>query len=269
MPAAATTPAPAHTQASRRRPWRRATSIRRSRIRGSMGVIGPLLPGAGPGCPGPSAPNPTICTSGTRSTPVASRTLARTWPMRPAHVVGRAAVVGLDEVGVLGRNLGRAQPQPLEPAGVDQPAGRVAGRVREHRAGVAPARLVLPPPADDLGDDAAPPPRRRRESSAMAAASHHLVGGRGRVPVAEDRRAGRRPPRPWPDGRSTHPAGRRGGRRVRRRAPRRSCAPLLRPSRARRPPTRDRGGPAAAVRPGEHGQAHGALRPTTVGPHRR
>ena len=52
------------------------------------------------------------------------------------HVVGRATVVALYEVGMLGRNLGRAEALPLETAGVDQSAGRVTGRVGEHGTGV-------------------------------------------------------------------------------------------------------------------------------------
>ena len=37
-----------------------------------------------------------------------------------ADVVGAATVVGLDEVGVLGRHAGGAVPEPSEPGGVDE-----------------------------------------------------------------------------------------------------------------------------------------------------
>ena len=60
------------------------------------------------------------------------------------HVVGRAAGVGLDEVGVLGRDLGRAVSTPLAPGGVDEAAGAVAGRVGEHRPGVLRRRAGWP-----------------------------------------------------------------------------------------------------------------------------
>src|SRR3954447_25905574 len=70
------------------------------------------------------------------------------------HVRCRRAVAGLDEVGVFVRNVGAADPHPAQADAIDQlTRGQLAGdRVDEHRAGVLPAGLVLPPPADDLGD---------------------------------------------------------------------------------------------------------------------
>ena len=40
----------------------------------------------------------------------------------------------------------------LEAGSLDEPARRVTGRVREHRARVLAPRLVLATPSDDLGD---------------------------------------------------------------------------------------------------------------------
>ena len=57
-------------------------------------------------------------------------------------VVGRAAGVGLDEVGVLVGDGRAPPPVALEAGGIDEPAGGVAERVGEHGAGVGPARLV-------------------------------------------------------------------------------------------------------------------------------
>ncbi len=70
------------------------------------------------------------------------------------HVGGRAALVGLDEVGVLVRHLGGADAQAPQAEPVDDLARRQLERhrVHEHRAAVLAARLVLAPPAHDLGD---------------------------------------------------------------------------------------------------------------------
>ena len=143
----------------------------------------------------------------------------------------------------------------LAPGGVDQPAGGVAGRVREHRAGVLAAGLVGPTPAHDLGDlglglgsvaagQAPAPPRRRprrwcsdgasgsRESSSLAGTHAILAAARGR------RRGPSAATRPCPS-----------------RGRRRSCARRRRSSRARRPPTRSPVSPAAAVRRATTGRA--------------
>ena len=146
---------------------------RRWRIRGSMR---PSSSGPAHGAPVPvrvsrprssasvpmSAPStrsskPTRRTSVSSSTPVSAPPRPARASMTRTHVVGRAAPVGLDEVGVLGRDLGACpMRRPFRPHGVDQPPGRVAGRVGEDRAGVGPAGLVGPPPAHDLGDGGSP-----------------------------------------------------------------------------------------------------------------
>ena len=70
------------------------------------------------------------------------------------HVGGRAALRGLDEVGVLLRHPGRADAVAAQAEAVDQTAGpHLAGHgVDEHRAAVLTAGLVLASPPDDLGD---------------------------------------------------------------------------------------------------------------------
>ena len=70
----------------------------------------------------------------------------------PPHVVGRAIGIGLDEVRVLGRHLGRADPVALQTGRVDEAAGGIARRVGEDAPGVLTTRLVGSTPTDDLAD---------------------------------------------------------------------------------------------------------------------
>ena len=139
-------------RARRPRPPRR-TRRRRPSSAAHLDAAGPDRDAAGRGRDRTRhGSNPTRQVSGTRSTPVRGPHPGPHLAHQRPHVVGRAALVGLDEVGVLGRHLGGAEPQALAPGRVDQAAGRVAGRVGEHRPGVLAARLVGPPPLHDLGD---------------------------------------------------------------------------------------------------------------------
>ena len=179
-------------------------------------------------------------TSGTRSTPVA---LARPRPGR-----GRSSrrTSSADppssawmKLACFVRHLGRAHPQPLQARRLHQPAGGVAGGVREHRPGVGPAGLVLAAPAHDVGHRLLGVGRGRpacRENSAHTTTSRRAER---RVPVAESEAAGARPRR------RRRARGRRPGtaparRRCPSRGPRRSSA-------ARRPPIP--GTPTAHSRP--------------------
>ncbi len=108
--------------------------------------------------------NPTMRTSGTRATPVRAAHLGSDVLHEPPHVVGGPAPVGLDEIGVLRRHLGRSHAQPLEPRRLHQAAGGVTCGVHEHRAGVGTPGLVGPAPAHDvrhgpLGRGAVPRPQ--------------------------------------------------------------------------------------------------------------
>ena len=103
----------------------------------------------------------------------------------PADVGRRPALVVDDEVSVLLRHDGAADPVTLEPELVDQAPGRVARRVAEHRARRRQAqRLVRLAPAADLVEPGADlvrvrrceRPRRRQHDLARVA-----VGQRGRV----------------------------------------------------------------------------------------
>ena len=73
----------------------------------------------------------------------------------------------------------------LAAGGVDEPAGGVAGRVREHRARVLPAGLVLAPPAHDLVDPAPRSPRARRRARRRSPPRPRRAAGSAEVPVAE------------------------------------------------------------------------------------
>src|SRR5579871_4230257 len=68
-------------------------------------------------------------------------------------VVGGPALVGLHEVGVLGRHRRRAHPEALQAGLVDQAPGRVAWGVGEDGARVLPPGLVDAPPAHDVVDE--------------------------------------------------------------------------------------------------------------------
>ena len=162
--------APATTRArSRRRPWARATATRRSPQPRVDRAAGPVV-GGGAGrprtliaCRSRARPRTDVRSSGSS---VDAGGLAAPAPA-PSAMSSRtssavAPGVGLEEVGVLGRDDRAADPEPLEPGGVDEPAGGVAGRVAEHRAGVGAAGLVLAPPAHDLGDRAPRTPRPGR-----------------------------------------------------------------------------------------------------------
>ena len=95
------------------------------------------------------SPRKTI--SNARSTPWTSSHRRLHVLTEPAHVGSRALLVVDDEVGVLLGHDGAADPGALEPGRVDQPARRVAGRVREHAAGRRQAEgLVGLTPAADV-----------------------------------------------------------------------------------------------------------------------
>ena len=145
-----------------------------------------------------------------RSRPCAARAPARSRWRRAPVAAPRAsrrrtssAVApgfGLEEVGVLRRHHRAADPQALEPERVDEPAGGVAGRVGEHRAGVGAAGLVLAPPAHDLGDLGLGARRRRRRPRGTSAPVTTSVG-------AERRACGTRSRAPRAAGRCGTPAG--------------------------------------------------------------
>ena len=78
------------------------------------------------------------------------------------HVGRPRARLGDEEVGVLLGHDRAADAHALAAGGVDEAAGGIAGRVREHRARVLPARLVLAPPAHDLVDPSRARARDRR-----------------------------------------------------------------------------------------------------------
>ena len=183
----------------------------------------------------------------------------------PAHVVGRAARVGLDEVGVLGRHLGACRsgsPSARRRRSADRPS-RPGGLVNTDPALLPPGWLA----------------RRQRTISSMAAlpragiAGLELVGGRPPPRRWRSRRcAGRRSRGGRPADSATvaasqvdPPVGDQGGRRVGAVAPGVHRAPPPRPSRAPRPPTRDRCSPAAAVRRASTGRLS-AARPAPRSP---
>ena len=82
----------------------------------------------------------------------AACTRARTSPMSAHTSSAEPPSSAWMKLACLGDTSARPEPQALAPGGVDQPAGGVARRVGEHRAGVLAARLVRPPPPHDLGD---------------------------------------------------------------------------------------------------------------------
>ena len=90
------------------------------------------------------------------------------------------------KLACLGDTSAVPMPQALAPGGVDQPTGRVARRVGEHRAGVGAAGLVLAPPAHDLGD------RRPRTGARSPGASAQLGRARTTWCGAERRSGGSR-----------------------------------------------------------------------------
>ena len=135
-----------------------------------------------------------------------------------------------------------ADAEAAQPEAVDQAAGAdLAGhRVDEHRAGVLPAGLVLPPPAHDVGQlglGIGPVTGLHARSPAV---DDHVVVGEVRRPEAqpERRRVACRAASRRCAGRTRRR--RRGTSPCRNRGRRRSCAPLRRSSRARRRPTRTR-----------------------------
>ena len=111
-----------------------------------------------------------------RSTPVRASTSARTWSISRHTSSAEPPVVGLDEVGVLVGHLGRAQPQPLQPAAsTSRPAESPAGFVNTDPA-FGPAGLVLTAPADDLGHGL-PRPRPGRPARARTRPTTTTVAG--------------------------------------------------------------------------------------------
>ena len=102
------------------------------------------------------------------------------------HVVRPAGLVRLDEVRVLLGHVRRADAEPLQPGGLDQPPRRIVLRIGEDRARIGASRLMLSPPSDDgghrllLGLD-----RSRRD---LELRRHHQLGrphGRGAVAVGQ------------------------------------------------------------------------------------
>ena len=170
---------------------------------------------------------------------------ARVVPHPPADhlhqrsdVVGRTAGIRLEEVGVLGRDLGGPEAQALASGGIDQPAGRVVGRVGEDRPGILATGLVGTSPGHDLGDLASPAAR----SPGRAPGWPSRPRGGPRRPTAGSRARGPPPAQP------PRTAGASGRRRVprsttppcRTRDRRRSCGPRRRSTRVPRPPIRSR-----------------------------
>ena len=143
-PAPAPRPAPRRSAAAPCRPRSRLRSRRgagRSPCRSSVACTAPVFPSS----------KPRRRTSVRSVTPQRSATTRAHVLHQRVHVVGPPALVRLDEVGVLLRHVGRAEPEALQPGRLDQPPGRVALGVGEDRAGVGAAGLVLPPPSDDGG----------------------------------------------------------------------------------------------------------------------
>ncbi len=68
------------------------------------------------------------------------------------HVVRTPTLVGLNEVGVLLRDVRRPEAETLETGRLDQAPGRVAGRIGEDGSGIGASGLMLAPPADDGRD---------------------------------------------------------------------------------------------------------------------
>ena len=65
-------------------------------------------------------------------------------------VICPTILVRLNEVGVLGGHVRRAQAESLEAGRLDQPTGGIIGRVGEDRARVGASRLMLPSPRISL-----------------------------------------------------------------------------------------------------------------------
>ena len=181
----------------------------------------------------------------TRRTSVPAR---RRWPghHRPARGRSGATTSSADPPGsawmklaCLGDTSRRPQPEALQPAGVDQPSGRVPGRIGEHRPGVAPPGLVGPAPPHDLLDGRPSRSAASPGTSWWRPATTTSVGEPGRCGGRRTRAARGRPraPRRWPG----PPSGSRPGwPRCRSRGRRRSSGWRRPPSRARRPPIRGR-----------------------------
>ena len=123
----------------RRRPSSRRTSMRRARD----ARVGPAR-SRGRTRPGRSR--------GRGRRRCAARTRARTSPMSAHTSSAEPPSSAWMKLACLVDTSARAEPQALAAGRVDQPAGRVARRVGEHRAGVLAAGLVRPAPPDDLGD---------------------------------------------------------------------------------------------------------------------
>ena len=125
----------------------------------------------------PAHASPMICTSGTRSTPVRSRTVDRTCAMIASISAAFAAPVRVDdEIRVLLRHACAADRVAFEAAALDQARGVVAGRIAEDAAGVRQVeRLRRDSPAQELRDplarDAAVAARKRKPRR-----SEHRIG---------------------------------------------------------------------------------------------
>ena len=168
--------APSSVIRSRCGPASRLTSMRRSRMRGS--IVG--------GHRATSEWNPIEVELGLE----AHAGLRLDDVLHLAHErvdVGRASRPGRRRRSSRASRTPAAPPmrQALAPADLDEPPGRVARRVGEHRARVLAAGLVLPAPADDLVDArrrTAPGRRRARRTSRATTTS---AVPNAELPVAE------------------------------------------------------------------------------------
>ena len=104
-------------------------------------------------CTAPVFPSskPRRRTSARSVTPLRSATTRRTCSISACTSSAAPALVRLDEVGVLLRHLRRAEPEALQPGRLDEPPGRVALGIGEHRAGVGATGLMLAAPSHDGG----------------------------------------------------------------------------------------------------------------------
>ena len=211
----ATTPGPSTTTATtqdgqRRRRLPATTAARRSDPAGAIARIPAAAgraaaarrrasaPAAHAACPVAQVPvmaasspglfarsKPTMRTSGASTTPSCSATVGRTWSMRRRTSSADPPSSAWMKLACFVGDLGRPDPEALEAGRLDEPAGRVARRVGEHRAGVAApragARVATGRSRRWLARPASPVAGRERELGPRTTS----VVGSDDVPVAE------------------------------------------------------------------------------------
>ena len=118
---------------------------------GGGGAHGPLTAVAPIASVSPS-PKPKRRTSAVRATPLRSEHRGADVLHEGPHIVRPPTLVGLNEVGVLLRDVRRPEAEALETGLLDQAPGRVAGRIGEDRSGVGAPGLMRAPPADNGRD---------------------------------------------------------------------------------------------------------------------